>query len=192
MLRQTQLSPLEPPAQVRSMMKTLAIAGSSLAGLSAARAARAEGFDGRLVLVGDEHGRSRLPGVVAVGDCAAWHDQHLGRPHRLGHWNAALTQPGRAIRALLGVPDPRPQAALRTFGPTSTASASSSAATPGWPSGSRSRQATSRATASWPSTTAGTIPWGCSAAPRRGSSPSGAATSSAPSAPAARRHTARP
>ena len=35
-------------------MKTLAIVGSSLAGLSAARAARAEGFDGRLLLIGDE------------------------------------------------------------------------------------------------------------------------------------------
>jgi NADPH-dependent 2,4-dienoyl-CoA reductase/sulfur reductase-like enzyme len=39
------------------MMKTLAVVGSSLAGLSAARAARAEGFDGRLILIGEERHR---------------------------------------------------------------------------------------------------------------------------------------
>jgi NADPH-dependent 2,4-dienoyl-CoA reductase/sulfur reductase-like enzyme len=66
-------------------------------------------------VVCDEHGRTRLPGVVAVGDCAAWRDHHLGRPHRLGHWNAALAQPARAVRALLGAPDPEPQPALPYF-----------------------------------------------------------------------------
>ena len=35
-------------------METLAIVGASLAGLSAARAARAQGFTGRLVIIGDE------------------------------------------------------------------------------------------------------------------------------------------
>ncbi|MDQ5862281.1 MAG: NAD(P)/FAD-dependent oxidoreductase, partial [Actinomycetota bacterium] len=35
-------------------MQTLAIIGASLAGLSAARAARAQGFTGRLVIIGDE------------------------------------------------------------------------------------------------------------------------------------------
>ena len=35
-------------------MQTLAIVGASLAGLSAARAARAQGFAGRLVIIGDE------------------------------------------------------------------------------------------------------------------------------------------
>ena len=35
-------------------MQTLAIVGASLAGLSAARAARAQGFTGRLVIIGDE------------------------------------------------------------------------------------------------------------------------------------------
>jgi NADPH-dependent 2,4-dienoyl-CoA reductase/sulfur reductase-like enzyme len=35
-------------------MQTLAIVGASLAGISAARAARAQGFAGRLVLIGDE------------------------------------------------------------------------------------------------------------------------------------------
>ena len=38
-------------------MRTLAIVGASLAGLSAARAARAQGFSGRLVIIGDEHHR---------------------------------------------------------------------------------------------------------------------------------------
>ena len=35
-------------------MQTLAVVGASLAGLSAARAARAGGFDGRLIMIGDE------------------------------------------------------------------------------------------------------------------------------------------
>ena len=38
-------------------MQTLAIVGASLAGLSAARAARAQGFTGRLIIIGDEHHR---------------------------------------------------------------------------------------------------------------------------------------
>src|SRR6476620_11194428 len=38
-------------------MQTLAIVGASLDGLSAARAARAQGFSGRLVIIGDEHHR---------------------------------------------------------------------------------------------------------------------------------------
>ena len=38
-------------------MQTLAIVGASLAGLSAARAARAQGFTGRLVIIGDEEHR---------------------------------------------------------------------------------------------------------------------------------------
>jgi NADPH-dependent 2,4-dienoyl-CoA reductase/sulfur reductase-like enzyme len=66
-------------------------------------------------VVCDSHGRTGIPGVVAVGDCAAWHDPHLGRHHRLGHWNAALAQPARAVRALLGTPDEGPAAALPYF-----------------------------------------------------------------------------
>jgi NADPH-dependent 2,4-dienoyl-CoA reductase/sulfur reductase-like enzyme len=38
-------------------MQTLAVVGASLAGLSAARAARAQGFSGRLIIIGDEHHR---------------------------------------------------------------------------------------------------------------------------------------
>jgi len=36
-------------------IRTLAIVGASLAGAKAAEAARAVGFDGRVVLIGDEH-----------------------------------------------------------------------------------------------------------------------------------------
>ncbi|WP_415854052.1 NAD(P)/FAD-dependent oxidoreductase [Sinomonas sp. G460-2] len=63
----------------------------------------------------DDHGRTSIPEVVAVGDCAAWHDRHLGRPHRHGHWNSALNQPARAMSALLGSPDPEAQATLPYF-----------------------------------------------------------------------------
>ena len=35
-------------------MKSVAVVGASLAGLSAARALRAQGFDGELTIVGDE------------------------------------------------------------------------------------------------------------------------------------------
>lgn len=38
-------------------MKSVAVIGASLAGLYAARALRAQGFDGRLVIVGAEHHR---------------------------------------------------------------------------------------------------------------------------------------
>jgi NADPH-dependent 2,4-dienoyl-CoA reductase/sulfur reductase-like enzyme len=47
-----------------------------------------------------------VPGVVAVGDCAAWWDPHLARHHRTQHWTDALERPGRAVAALLGVAAP--------------------------------------------------------------------------------------
>ncbi|GAB2580913.1 FAD-dependent oxidoreductase [Microlunatus antarcticus] len=49
---------------------------------------------------------SPVPGLVAVGDCAAWWDPHLERHHRAQHWTDALERPGRAVAALLGVPSP--------------------------------------------------------------------------------------
>jgi len=52
----------------------------------------------------DESGATALPGVVAVGDCAAWYDPHLGRPHRVEHWTAALERPALAVAQLLGTP----------------------------------------------------------------------------------------
>ena len=56
-----------------------------------------------------------VPGLVAVGDCAAWWDPHLGRPHRTQHWTDALERPGRAVAALLGVPAPPRRAYLPYF-----------------------------------------------------------------------------
>ena len=47
-----------------------------------------------------------VPGLVAVGDCAAWWDPHLGRHHRTQHWTDALERPARAVAALLGRPAP--------------------------------------------------------------------------------------
>ncbi|MGI3779393.1 MAG: FAD-dependent oxidoreductase, partial [Janthinobacterium lividum] len=47
-----------------------------------------------------------VPGLVAVGDCAAWWDPHLARHHRTQHWTDALERPARAVAALLGVPAP--------------------------------------------------------------------------------------
>lgn len=60
----------------------------------------------------DHEGRTNLPGVVAVGDCASWHDLRRGRPHRLEHWTGALERPSTAVTSLLGGPTgdvaPRP------------------------------------------------------------------------------------
>jgi NADPH-dependent 2,4-dienoyl-CoA reductase/sulfur reductase-like enzyme len=50
----------------------------------------------------DHQGRTSIPGVVAVGDCAAWHDIRLGRPHRVEHWTGAMERPAIAVAALLG------------------------------------------------------------------------------------------
>ena len=49
----------------------------------------------------DHQGRTSLPGVVAVGDCASWHDVRLGRRHRVEHWTGAMERPAIAVAALL-------------------------------------------------------------------------------------------
>jgi NADPH-dependent 2,4-dienoyl-CoA reductase/sulfur reductase-like enzyme len=36
-----------------------------------------------------------------VGDCAAWHEACLGRPHRVEHWTGALERPAIAVATLL-------------------------------------------------------------------------------------------
>jgi NADPH-dependent 2,4-dienoyl-CoA reductase/sulfur reductase-like enzyme len=58
----------------------------------------------------DSEGRTTIPGVVAVGDCASWHDPRLGRAHRVEHWTGALERPATAVSALLrgsaDAPDP--------------------------------------------------------------------------------------
>ncbi len=52
-------------------------------------------------VVCDERGRTTVPGVVAVGGCASWHDTRRGRSHRDEHWTGALERPAVAVRALL-------------------------------------------------------------------------------------------
>ncbi|WP_028921154.1 NAD(P)/FAD-dependent oxidoreductase [Pseudonocardia acaciae] len=49
-----------------------------------------------------------VPGVLAVGDCAAAHRDWAGGPLRLEHWTNALTQPNTAAATLLGRDDPLP------------------------------------------------------------------------------------
>lgn len=49
----------------------------------------------------DHQGRTSVPAVVAVGDCAAWHDLRLGRRHRVEHWTGAMERPAAAVAALL-------------------------------------------------------------------------------------------
>ena len=63
----------------------------------------------------DSHGRTSSPGIVAVGDCAAWFDVHLERPHRTQHWTDALERPPLAIAALLGTEPPRQKPYLPYF-----------------------------------------------------------------------------
>lgn len=46
-------------------------------------------------------GRTSLPAVVAVGDCAAWYDPAAGAHHRVEHWTGALERPAAAVSALL-------------------------------------------------------------------------------------------
>jgi 3-phenylpropionate/trans-cinnamate dioxygenase ferredoxin reductase subunit len=50
----------------------------------------------------DEHCQATLPGVYAVGDCAARWSPRLGRRVRTEHWDDALHAPEVAAAALLG------------------------------------------------------------------------------------------
>ncbi|GAA4889071.1 NAD(P)/FAD-dependent oxidoreductase [Saccharopolyspora cebuensis] len=50
----------------------------------------------------DASGRTGIPGVVAVGDCANAHREYTAGPLRLEHWTNALHQPPAAVAALLG------------------------------------------------------------------------------------------
>ncbi|HEY8699780.1 MAG TPA: FAD-dependent oxidoreductase [Arthrobacter sp.] len=49
----------------------------------------------------DPMGRTSVPGVVAVGDCAAWLDGNSGKHSRLEHWAGAVERPAAAVAALL-------------------------------------------------------------------------------------------
>lgn len=65
--------------------------------------------DGAVVV--DERLRTTLPGVCAVGDCAAWWSARFGTRLRVEHWDNALRAPHVAAATLLGedeVHDPVP------------------------------------------------------------------------------------
>jgi NADPH-dependent 2,4-dienoyl-CoA reductase/sulfur reductase-like enzyme len=49
----------------------------------------------------DSMGRTNVPGVVAVGDCAAWFDERHGRHHRVEHWSGAQERAAISVAALL-------------------------------------------------------------------------------------------
>ncbi len=55
---------------------------------------------GNGVLCGS-NGQTAIPNVVAVGDCAAWHDPMTGSAHRVEHWTGALERPAIAVSTLL-------------------------------------------------------------------------------------------
>jgi NADPH-dependent 2,4-dienoyl-CoA reductase/sulfur reductase-like enzyme len=88
-------------------MTTLCIVGGSLAGLSTARALRNQGYDGRLVLVGDEHHRPYdrpplskdfLTGRLDVADLSLeCEDEALGLDWRLGVKAVGLDSTSRAV-----------------------------------------------------------------------------------------------
>ncbi|GAA4230894.1 FAD-dependent oxidoreductase [Streptosporangium album] len=70
-------------------------------------------------VVTDEHLRTSLPNVVAVGDCAAWWSRRYGRRLRVEHWDTALGAPDVAVATLLGdeaVYDPVPYFWSEQFG----------------------------------------------------------------------------
>jgi len=63
----------------------------------------------------DAAGRTGVPGVVAVGDCAEWYEPRLGRHLRVEHWTAAAERPRIAVRALLTGAEPGTPARLPYF-----------------------------------------------------------------------------
>ena len=52
-------------------------------------------------VVCDAMGRTGVPGIVAVGDCAAWLDQKTGTHRRTEHWTGALERAAVAVEGLL-------------------------------------------------------------------------------------------
>lgn len=53
-------------------------------------------------VVTDEHLRTSMPNVVAVGDCAAWWSRRYQTRMRVEHWDTALSAPEVAAATLLG------------------------------------------------------------------------------------------
>jgi NADPH-dependent 2,4-dienoyl-CoA reductase/sulfur reductase-like enzyme len=60
------------------------------------------GLDLRGGVVCTEVGATTAPGVVAVGDCAAWLDPITGEHRRIEHWSDTRNRPAIAMAALLG------------------------------------------------------------------------------------------
>jgi NADPH-dependent 2,4-dienoyl-CoA reductase/sulfur reductase-like enzyme len=56
----------------------------------------------------DARGATHIPGVVAVGDCAAAWSASAERHVRIEHWTNALEQPATAVATLLGAGEPAP------------------------------------------------------------------------------------
>jgi NADPH-dependent 2,4-dienoyl-CoA reductase/sulfur reductase-like enzyme len=56
----------------------------------------------------DARGATNIPGVVAVGDCAATWSVSAERHVRIEHWTNALEQPAAAVATLLGTGEPTP------------------------------------------------------------------------------------
>jgi NADPH-dependent 2,4-dienoyl-CoA reductase/sulfur reductase-like enzyme len=56
----------------------------------------------------DACGATNIPGVVAVGDCAAAWSAAAERHVRIEHWTSALEQPATAVATLLGTGGPAP------------------------------------------------------------------------------------
>ncbi|WP_329331879.1 FAD-dependent oxidoreductase [Streptomyces sp. NBC_00663] len=89
-------------------MRTVAVVGASLAGLSAARSLRKQGYDGRLVVVGDELHRPYdrpplskefLAGTLGEADLALeTDDEELGVEWLLGARATGLDRTERAVR----------------------------------------------------------------------------------------------
>lgn len=89
-------------------MRTVAVVGASLAGLSAARSLRKQGYDGRLVVVGDEPHRPYdrpplskefLTGTLAEAELALeGDDEDLAAEWLLGTRAVALDHRGRKVR----------------------------------------------------------------------------------------------
>ncbi|MBT2551600.1 NAD(P)/FAD-dependent oxidoreductase [Arthrobacter sp. ISL-5] len=52
-------------------------------------------------VVCDAMGRTNIPGIVAVGDCAAWFDESRGCHRRVEHWTGALERAALAVQVLL-------------------------------------------------------------------------------------------
>jgi NADPH-dependent 2,4-dienoyl-CoA reductase/sulfur reductase-like enzyme len=56
----------------------------------------------------DARGATNIPGVVAVGDCAAAWSASAERHVRIEHWTNALEQPATAVATLRGAGEPAP------------------------------------------------------------------------------------